>query len=426
MPLEISTSLDKNCIFFAGERVTCSLTLQNKPKQIKEEAIQLSIGHATLKAEMELNPKFFKQELFESLRVKSEHSDQTKSFMKVPIIKETRVELFSNLSIQPNSSFKTTVSFPLPRTLLSSMIGRSLKVRYCLCIGIHKQDSQPVMLELNFRVFSLNELADELLFDPFRMISIDPEFIQITNESTNPAFSFELVKEKIKAVNLSLQQVKELLRKIPKSARQPLFKRNVNDLPIEYFPATRQKFLYDVNYSGSNYAKVFLIKKSFFINESIEGIVKFSSSVQRPLFMLVYLDSYEMVDSKFAALSTTPHGIINLTRIVHCNEQYFCSSREKINFIIQLPHYLTPSFDGKIGSFKYQLRVEFNYLSGLAESSKDVYSSTVSSSGTVWNAKKGFALDSFDCLIPIDILPLRNANTSLYRENVSIEYPEEE
>ncbi len=161
--------------------------------------------------------------------------------MKVPIVKEARVELFSNLSIQPNYSFRTTVSFPLPKTLLSSMIGRSLKVRYCLCIGIHKQDSQPVMLELNFRVFSLNELADELLFDPFRRIEIDPEFIQDTNESTNPVFSFELVKEKIKAGNLSLQQVKDLLRKIPKSARQPLFERNVNDLPIEYFPATRQK-----------------------------------------------------------------------------------------------------------------------------------------------------------------------------------------
>ncbi len=78
----------------------------------------------------------------------------------------------------------------------------------------------------------------------------------------------------------------------------------------------------------------------------------------------------------------------------------------------------------RLGLSNTHLRVEFNYLSGLAESSKDVYLSTVSSHSTVWNAKRGFVLDSFDCLIPIDILPLRSANTSLYRENVSIEYPE--
>ena len=147
--------------------------------------------------------------------------------------------------------------------------------------------------------------------------------------------------------------------------------------------------------------------------------------------MIVTLESMEIVDAKFATLMSSPEGIVNLTKVIHCKEEYCCLFNDFCNFSISVPNYLTPSFDEKIGSLVYKLRFTFRCIKTPAEETCKLSSlfnfspENVSNAiEYIANAKRNIESESFDCLIDIKVLPSDYEQCSLFKDKITIDYPE--
>lgn len=154
----------------ADKSETASLKENSEEDEKQNSAARIHVAYAQLEAEMELNGTFFHKKLFEpltsSLSVIKKNGLSGGFFngafkrlgvsnvFHIPIATCPVVEVLNDARIASGQQHHYRFSMVLPKTLPTSFVGKSAKVSYTLLFGVHREGYQPILLEMNFRVFS--------------------------------------------------------------------------------------------------------------------------------------------------------------------------------------------------------------------------------------------------------------------------------
>jgi len=328
--IEAQAKLYGGPAFFAGEKITCSVTFRNiyqdelgQQQSARSECEILAWASAQIVCICSINP----QKVTDSTFGSSTHTTLTTTSLSPSrgehgcVIFSTKPKiLVCDLSLAAAQSAAYKYEETLPSDLPPSFRGQAVKYSYKLKIGMQKVGSQIKMLHLPLRLMTWQTLG--------LPIYQDEEDVAVRNPFLKSSPKDSQLDQALEAMQL--------------------------------LSSRRSPSVYKVTNSQGKVVSLCLFKSSYRLGEDIIGTLDFSDGVVSCMQYSVTLQSQEIVpEEKRRRLGNAAPTAEETTIVSHTKHHEFSVGFLQTHMSLPVPLYVTPSFDTDLIVLKWRLHFEF-------------------------------------------------------------------
>ncbi|KAJ3027039.1 hypothetical protein HK097_006255, partial [Rhizophlyctis rosea] len=168
---------------------------------------------------------------------------------------------------------------------------------------------------------------------------------------------------------------------------------------------------FDICKNNEHVAKLSLMRNTYRLGETINGIIDFGKSFVPCFQVSMFLETTEQLEPGFA-VSKPKRQLQRVTKKVVAESHRMTLNVRRMGVALSIPSGLTPEFKTSSFGLSYSLRLEFITSSSTSSvgSHADLYSRTgvVDPSFEHRFAGKDVEVEAFDCVIPLRVFPSRS------------------